>query len=335
MSILCSDHTNSSTVTEHYRKIFRFGFHPTATRAAMLLRISTSCISSQGCEPTGHEYLLCPFTTEDVLSFCVDTAQVLVVDITDENGPSETGEARTCLVVDGNYQNEHLASTAWSATSPPQHFVFASMPYDRAIGWVRKWVANDTVNKLGVSLDMQDTYSDDTDNINCGGDAELVELTLPCTISATRTSDPFLHYCTRLTHIGMSSLANVTQIGDDFLRGCSALTSLDLSPLSNVSEIGSFFLCGCAGLLSLDLSPLAYVNLSVIEGFFLCGCAVDLSPLAHVSRIEGFFLSQCAALTSLDLSTLKRELCWRVFSFSLLSVNLAGSIAAQECERDR
>eukprot|EP00760_Papus_ankaliazontas_P013384 PhM_4_TR15703/c4_g3_i2/m.85044 len=78
------DRANSSTVTEHYRKIFRFGFHPTATRAAMLLRISTSCISSQGCEPTCHEYLLCPFTTEDVLSFCVDTAQVLVVDTADD-----------------------------------------------------------------------------------------------------------------------------------------------------------------------------------------------------------------------------------------------------------
>eukprot|EP00760_Papus_ankaliazontas_P036624 PhM_4_TR8363/c4_g1_i1/m.14653 len=49
----------------------------------MLLRISTQQSLSRS-EPTSivSDYHLCPFSTEDVLSFCIDATRVLVVDIT-------------------------------------------------------------------------------------------------------------------------------------------------------------------------------------------------------------------------------------------------------------
>eukprot|EP00760_Papus_ankaliazontas_P021713 PhM_4_TR18725/c0_g3_i5/m.11698 len=128
---------NCGRLTEHYRTLYGFGYHPTATRAAMLLRIST--LMSTHRAPTATDFQLCTFTTEAVLSFCVDTAQVLVVDITDHSPDISSGTARTCLVVDDDGGNEDVASAAWSETSPPEHFIFTPMCYDRALDWVRQW----------------------------------------------------------------------------------------------------------------------------------------------------------------------------------------------------
>eukprot|EP00760_Papus_ankaliazontas_P033244 PhM_4_TR6262/c1_g1_i1/m.83078 len=49
----------------------------------MLLRISSFDVSSPH-QATANNFQLCTFTTEDILSFCVDAAQVLVVDISEE-----------------------------------------------------------------------------------------------------------------------------------------------------------------------------------------------------------------------------------------------------------
>eukprot|EP00760_Papus_ankaliazontas_P008950 PhM_4_TR13950/c2_g2_i1/m.32201 len=118
----------SNNSTEYYRELFGFGFHPTATHAVMLLRISKYL--SRDNDNTSNEYTLCALTTEDVLSFCVDTTQVLVVDITsrDDADADSRVTARTCLVVDDTPDCKVGVSAAqWSnKTSLPVHFVFGT-----------------------------------------------------------------------------------------------------------------------------------------------------------------------------------------------------------------
>eukprot|EP00760_Papus_ankaliazontas_P001822 PhM_4_TR10620/c0_g1_i2/m.29143 len=112
-----------STLTEHYRQMFRFGYHPTATRAMMLLRISSHVSSRPHAAP--NNFQLCPFTTRDVMSFCVDTAQVLVVDISEEYSDLSSNKAPTALVVDDDHNNRQVARIEWSWSSP-SHFIFTS-----------------------------------------------------------------------------------------------------------------------------------------------------------------------------------------------------------------
>eukprot|EP00760_Papus_ankaliazontas_P008263 PhM_4_TR13715/c2_g2_i1/m.29246 len=260
-----------STRTEHYRKVHRFGYHPAATRALMLLRISADMPSHSDHGASGFQ-LCCIFTTEDVVSFCVDVTQVLVVDITNSAADLSSRPAPTlCLVVDDDPENEDVAPAAWSETSPPEHFIFACMCYDRALDWVRQWVVNDVMDENGISLDMRNTYSEKkTDTFSAVEPMSLVvELTLPSTIRATCINEKFLSCCAHLTFLDTSSLTNVTQIGPCFLEGCAALRSLDLSPFRNVCEIGHGFLEDCSALTSLDLSPLA--NVCHIDFYFLSG----------------------------------------------------------------
>eukprot|EP00760_Papus_ankaliazontas_P036627 PhM_4_TR8363/c4_g1_i3/m.14648 len=275
---------NKNSHTERY---------PTATRAAtMLLRISTQQSLSRS-EPTSivSDYHLCPFSTEDVLSFCIDATRVLVVDITSIDSDFSRRDAPTCLVVDDHGGSSALEWTAWNQTSPPQHFIFGSMCYRRALDWVQQW-------KFISSIDMHQTY-DISGTFDGLGLHNIVELTLPSTVAATSLAN------SGLTSVDLSTLTNVSCIGNCFLAHCSALASLDASPLKNVSYIGNDFLCGCSALTFLDLSPL---HVGEIQNFFLCGCSAlasaDLSPLASVSKIGGSFLNGCSALTSLDLSPL-------------------------------
>eukprot|EP00760_Papus_ankaliazontas_P017756 PhM_4_TR17378/c2_g3_i4/m.73015 len=212
--MMCLDHC--STLTEHYRQMFRFGYHPTATRAVMLLRISCFDVSSY--HATTANNLLCPFTTEDVLSFCVDTAQVLVVDISEEYSDLSSSEAPTALVVDDHHESRQVARIEWSERSP-NHFIFTSMSDRRAFDWVQHWVMNDEMATKGLCIDMHETYSDECDLFNCALPSEnLVELTLPATISARSTADDFLSDYRRLRFLDMSALSNMTQIGDRFLN---------------------------------------------------------------------------------------------------------------------
>eukprot|EP00760_Papus_ankaliazontas_P035030 PhM_4_TR7589/c5_g1_i3/m.99810 len=298
----------SISLTEHFRNLFGFGFHPTATRAAMLLRISTQQLPGRTEPVLANDYHLCPFTTQDVLSLCIDATHVLVVDITDKGSDlSSSGtDAPTCLVVDDHRERSCSAQTTWSQSSPPKHFIFASMAYDRALDWLRRW--GTTGGGGGLAIDMHSThYSHDMGPFDACRSINIVELTLPSTVAATCVAANFLMYCTRLTHVDLSSLTNVRTIGDNFLRHCSALTSLDLSPLKNVVEVGEKFLDSCSSLTSLDLSPLA--NVRDIKFYFLYGCSsltsLDLSPLSNVSVIGGSFLDGCSGLTSLDLSPLR------------------------------
>eukprot|EP00760_Papus_ankaliazontas_P040071 PhM_4_TR9837/c0_g2_i1/m.18093 len=322
------------STTQYYRSLYRLGFHPTATRAAMLLRISNSIPS---------RYQLCVFTTEAVLSFCVDTTQVLVVDITDKTSDYSSDTASTCLVVDDTLDasdddNPDITSAGWSETSPPQHFVFASMCCHRALVWVWRWKSKFTLEEFRISLDMHHSChnSNDMDTFNrvmAKSDHVLLELTLPSVITATRIGDKFAHGCNHLTYFDVSSLTNVTHIGDGFLVGCSRLKSLDLSPLSNVTHIGDSFLCRCTGLSSLHLSP--FTNVGEIGDGFLYGCkgltSLDMSPFTNVTHIGASFLYGCCELRSLDLSRLTNLSQIGGFFFSrcagLTSLNVSPLIA--------
>lgn len=49
------------------------------------------------------------------------------------------------------------------------------------------------------------------------------------------------------------SYNNITSIRNSFLHGCSGLTSVDLSSLSNITSIGNYFLHNCSGLTTLKM----------------------------------------------------------------------------------
>eukprot|EP00760_Papus_ankaliazontas_P032926 PhM_4_TR6083/c0_g1_i1/m.74633 len=297
-----------SNRTEYCRKMYGFGFHPTATRALMLLGISTHVSRA-------NEYLLCPFTTKDILPFCIDPTQVLVVDISQEYYGWSKRQPFTCLVVDDDPESAHIAADTWSRSSPPQHFVFASMCFHRALDWVRKWKQRrwrgcDAMKRKGVSLDMHNTHAEKVGTFGCAfpSQCHLVELTLPSTVSATCVSDSFFSGCSALTSVDLSPLTNVTMVRYHFLHGCSALTSLDLTSLANVSGIEDDFLSFCSALTSLDLSTLVNVT-EIGDGFLRMsnmfgGSALRslvLPPLTKVKHIGRRFLDGCSALTSLDL----------------------------------
>eukprot|EP00760_Papus_ankaliazontas_P026299 PhM_4_TR3021/c6_g2_i1/m.41476 len=185
---------NSTTLAMHYRNMYGFGFHPTATRALFILRMSTHFFKRRRPLTNSNEYRLCPFGGEHVLSFCIDTTRVLVLDISD---PSAGGliprcEATTmCLVVDDNAETQPVVKIAWSWL--PRHFMFARMSYHRALDWVRQWDVTKLMNetdseKGGLSVDLHDTY-DSSDNADAPFGRSflsqcLVELTLPSTMSA-------------------------------------------------------------------------------------------------------------------------------------------------------
>eukprot|EP00760_Papus_ankaliazontas_P008960 PhM_4_TR13950/c2_g2_i7/m.32198 len=309
----------SNNSTEYYRELFGFGFHPTATHAVMLLRISKYL--SRDNDNTSNEYTLCALTTEDVLSFCVDTTQVLVVDITsrDDADDDSRATARTCLVVDDTPDCEVGVSVAaqWSnKTSLPVHFVFGTLRCRRAVDWVKQSLLTSCNDNTCFSLDMRCTdnvqYNDDICALNkvivrSTRREVLLELALPLTITnVARIGDEFLHNCGRLRYLDISSLSSASEIGGCFLSDCSTLASLDLSSFTNVSEIGVYFLSDCSSLTSLNLPPLT--NVHKIGGGFLSDCSslksLDLSSCANVSEIGDDFLYDCSSLTSLDLPPL-------------------------------
>eukprot|EP00760_Papus_ankaliazontas_P036637 PhM_4_TR8363/c5_g3_i6/m.14643 len=218
---------HSTGATEHFRKLYAFGYHPTATRAALLLRISAYFSRSCGA-PSTHTYALCDDITKELLSFCVDTTQVLVVDVADARSDFTSSDVPTCLVFDDGPTSTYVAETAWSRTRPPQHYIFASMCYRRAINWVTQCNNNHAnVKKAGITVDMRDTHFDET-----------------------RIEADFLNGFSGLISLDLSPLTNVTDFGCNFLKGCSGLTSLNLSGLANVSAIQRGFLRGCSGLIS-------------------------------------------------------------------------------------
>eukprot|EP00760_Papus_ankaliazontas_P036780 PhM_4_TR8390/c1_g4_i3/m.62551 len=314
----------ASSHTEHFRKLFRFGFHPTATRAVLLLRISSHISGRRApttnnfqrrSEPIIHnDYSLCDFTTEEILSFCIDTTRVFVVDAGDKFLFSA---APTWLVVDDHdetttrrQKRKKLRLGGARGRGRGQghvhnHFIFASMAYSRAIDWLKqsKIPENST-----VSIDMYNTYSDERgpfDGLLQDNDLRIVELTLPSTVAATSIVEKFLSGV-GIAYLDVSSLTNVRELADHFLQRCSRLTSVDLSGLSDVRMIGHDFLSGCSALTTLDLSPLR--NVSRIGDGFLSHCSaltsMDLSPLSNLISIESYFFSGCSALTSFDLSPL-------------------------------
>ena len=126
----------------------------------------------------------------------------------------------------------------------------------------------------------------------------------------TQINDAFLAFCSKLTSLDLTPLANVTTVKGAFLQGCTGLTELDLSPLSRLTVIEGMFLSGCSGLKSLDLSPLS--NVTEIKWFFLDTCmgltTLDLSPLRSVTKVGSHFLQGCSGLTTLNLSPLSNVL---------------------------
>eukprot|EP00760_Papus_ankaliazontas_P012902 PhM_4_TR15615/c3_g1_i7/m.68562 len=290
---------NKNNRINHFRELFRCGYHPTATRAAILMLISsTQQFPSSSSDPNiAAHYTLCAFTTEDVLSFCVDGTRVLVVDVAGKGSNFLSSDAPTCLVVDDDRASAPLTRTAWNSTSPPNHFIFASMHYQRALDWVQQ---QQSKTATAVSLDMRNTYSHEGGTFKgLQTRLSIEELALPSTVAATSITECFLQFSSHLSYLDLSSLTNVTQIGGQFLRKCSALSSLDLSPLTTAREIGRCFLYGCSGLTS--LMSLSLTNVTKIGDHFLRGCStltsLDLSPLARVRKIGTFFLCGCAALT--------------------------------------
>eukprot|EP00760_Papus_ankaliazontas_P006148 PhM_4_TR12920/c0_g1_i1/m.2480 len=92
--VFTAQHKSTTSRTEYSRETYRFGYHPTATRALILLGISTDMLGTE------HEYCLCLLNAEEVLSFCIDEKQVLIVDITDGDANFSRSTACTCLVVE-------------------------------------------------------------------------------------------------------------------------------------------------------------------------------------------------------------------------------------------
>eukprot|EP00760_Papus_ankaliazontas_P039477 PhM_4_TR9581/c1_g1_i2/m.92456 len=225
-----------------------FGYHPTAIRAALLLRISTY-ISNSCSTPNTHKYTLCNDTTKEVLLFCVDTTQMIVVDVADERSDFTSSNAPTCLVLEKRPGSTCVAETAWSLTTPPQHFIFTSMCYRRALDWVKQWKNVDAMQKVGITVDMRNTYLDETHIVDfLSGYSRFLSLDLSPLTNVTRIGPWFLGQCSGLTTLDLSPLANVMEIGDGFLSYCSGLSSLDLSPLTKLTKIGRSFLCDCSGL---------------------------------------------------------------------------------------
>eukprot|EP00760_Papus_ankaliazontas_P012641 PhM_4_TR15468/c0_g1_i2/m.82986 len=228
----------SITRTEHFRNIYRFGFNNTAARAALLLSIFTH----QESIVVNNGYILSDFTTEDVLAFCIDATRVLLVDIADEDTDVSNSVAPMCLVVDDHRERSPMKTppkTGWCHSSYPRHFIFASMPYSRALDWIQQ---SHSVGADSISVDMTNTYYYESDNFFCFQSENIVELTFPSTVTATSITNDFLTCSTRLTYLDLSSLSNVRDISVCFLSNCSTLTSLDLSPLSNITKIGKSFL---------------------------------------------------------------------------------------------
>eukprot|EP00760_Papus_ankaliazontas_P027580 PhM_4_TR3397/c4_g2_i1/m.64523 len=114
----------------YYRQLFGYGYHPTANRALILLRISKYLSRF---DTTANNYDLCDFMTEHVLSFCVDTTLVLIVDAETHFFDITRSNAPTCLVVDEGPNSTRVTTTVRTRTNPPQHFIFASMCYRRAV----------------------------------------------------------------------------------------------------------------------------------------------------------------------------------------------------------
>eukprot|EP00760_Papus_ankaliazontas_P012899 PhM_4_TR15615/c3_g1_i4/m.68554 len=179
---------NKNNRINHFRELFRCGCHPTATHAAILMLISsTQQFPSSSSDPNiAAHYTLCAFTTEDVLSFCVDGTRVLVVDVAKDKGSDDfsSSKASTCLVVDDRGSIAPLARTAWSSTSPPNHFIFASMHYQRALDWVQQQQSKSLTN-------------------------------------VTQIGDRFLRKCSALSSLDLSPLTTAREIGRCFLYGCS------------------------------------------------------------------------------------------------------------------
>eukprot|EP00760_Papus_ankaliazontas_P003856 PhM_4_TR11657/c0_g2_i3/m.16453 len=319
--------SNISTI-EHYRKLFQFGFHVTASRALLLLHFSKIYPIHSICHD-GCIYHLCSMDTEVVLSFCIDATHILLVDITQplDNVPSyrTTSINRSqavCLAVD---DHPCVGITKWIEERPSLSFEFitfcAPISYDRAFDWIKDW-ENVRVVERGVYIDFHDSTNSCHRHCNYAfGDnikLPIFELALPSSTTSNFTTtslpDSFLKGCAHLTSVKLSSLTVnnnnnnvITSIGDGFLSGCRSLTYVDLSPLSDIRQIPSEFLRNCSSLVSVDLSVLR--NVDSAGHSFLAGCAsltsVDLTPLHNVTSIGDFFLYRCSSLTSIDLSPLR------------------------------
>eukprot|EP00760_Papus_ankaliazontas_P038568 PhM_4_TR9189/c0_g3_i2/m.67786 len=73
-----------STNSDFCKNKHRFGYHPTASKALLLLRISTCnifCSQNDYGDDVVDGFRLRRDNTEDVLSFCVDHDQVLIDDV--------------------------------------------------------------------------------------------------------------------------------------------------------------------------------------------------------------------------------------------------------------
>eukprot|EP00760_Papus_ankaliazontas_P038555 PhM_4_TR9183/c1_g2_i5/m.67747 len=156
-----------STSTEHYRKLYTFGFHPTVTRAVMLLRIS-KYLTSRLFQSPSNDYELWPFTTETVLSFSIDTTQVLVVDVsTPWQNPWRCDACpTTCLVFDDTPDSERVVRATYWFSTPPEHFIFAPMRFRRALHWVKQSNCEDGDKFNSFSLDMHRIDSMDNSDID-------------------------------------------------------------------------------------------------------------------------------------------------------------------------
>eukprot|EP00760_Papus_ankaliazontas_P001247 PhM_4_TR10436/c2_g1_i1/m.77970 len=148
-----TDNNNSNNLIEHFRTLYGFGYHPTATSAIeIFLRVSTLIAECN--------FQLSVFTAEEVLSFCVDTTQVLVVDITDSNSDFSNSTARTCLVVDDT-PDRAVARTHWPSHAPPEHYIFSPMSVHRALDWLQRWnpLPHSLSDRLYLTFDMYRTDS--------------------------------------------------------------------------------------------------------------------------------------------------------------------------------
>eukprot|EP00760_Papus_ankaliazontas_P003858 PhM_4_TR11657/c0_g2_i5/m.16443 len=212
--------SNISTI-EHYRKLFQFGFHVTASRALLLLHFSKIYPIHSICHD-GCIYHLCSMDTEVVLSFCIDATHILLVDITQplDNVPSyrTTSINRSqavCLAVD---DHPCVGITKWIEERPSLSFEFitfcAPISYDRAFDWIKDW-ENVRVVERGVYIDFHDSTNSCHRHCNYAfGDnikLPIFELALPSSTTSNFTT---------------------TSLPDSFLKGCAHLTSVKLSSLT-------------------------------------------------------------------------------------------------------
>eukprot|EP00760_Papus_ankaliazontas_P022281 PhM_4_TR18829/c0_g1_i1/m.95934 len=155
--------------TEHCRMAYRLGYHPAAIRALMLLVFNSGDTS----RPRESDYHLSLFSTEDVLLFCVDRTEVLVVNITDGD-PRSTACTRTFLLVDDDDSKDVARIREWNKTSLPHHCIFSSMCYDRALDWCTHNHCMIELSEEGVSFDMRDTSYPDDERVLLGDDHVVV-----------------------------------------------------------------------------------------------------------------------------------------------------------------